>query len=100
MVLQRYLTEYGLDVADLTCGLACGVGYAWPNEDVPIVFGCCDAWVADNLMVDACTDAQGDPVICSLQECLTIADPTKYKGTDMVSATISHLKFPAAAFSS
>lgn len=28
MVLQRYLQEYGLDVADLTCGVFCGVGCA------------------------------------------------------------------------
>merc|ERR1712086_25841 len=69
MVLQRYLSEYGLDAGDLSCGMLCGVGVAWANKDIPIVFGCCDAWVAENLSVEACKDGGFAPVICSQEEC-------------------------------
>ena len=47
MVLQRYLNEFGVDAADLS-----GVGFSWKDEEVPVLYGNCGAWLFNSGLVD------------------------------------------------
>jgi magnesium-transporting ATPase (P-type) len=68
MVLQRVLSEYGVDGGDLTQGLAAGVGVAWKQDTVPVVFGMCDDWLTDSGMMDDPGESMGSKGICGVPQ--------------------------------
>jgi hypothetical protein len=66
MVLQRYLEEYGVDGADLTYGLAAGVGTAWKDDTVPVVFGTCQDFLFNSGLVDDAPEKGGSKGLCGV----------------------------------
>jgi len=68
MVLQRYLNEYGVDAADLTYGLAAGVGTAWKDDTVPVVFGTCTPWLYNTGFLDHAAERTGSKGLCGVPQ--------------------------------
>ena len=61
MVLQRYLTLYGVDAGDLQ-----GVGFTWKDDTVPVIFGHCGSWLHNSGLVDTSRDGLGSEGDCGV----------------------------------
>jgi len=68
MVLQRVLSEYGVDGGDLTQGLSAGVGVAWKQDTVPVVFGVCNDWLFNSGLMDDPGEFMGSKGICGIPQ--------------------------------